>query len=174
MRPVRGDPDWPELRFRSLYRQSVPGSRINEDAPGLRGPCAWLVGRIHKNLDRLAGKEGRGADILSRLEIDIRRAFEAATAHLPGRRAARARHGRLHASCGCFRSVYGLLSPCRARGGQGDDLTEELRALERGDLLSGACPRVTTHDAAERDSGGLSEKTPSGGNAKEQRRGSRQ
>lgn len=95
----------PAPRFRSLYRQSVPGSRINEDGLGLRGHCAWIVdgatglsteqltgggsdaawlaGTIDEVLDRMVGTEGPKLD-LQKLEAEVHRAFEAATAHLPG------------------------------------------------------------------------------------------
>ncbi|MFC4171770.1 hypothetical protein ACFOYU_06840 [Microvirga sp. GCM10011540] len=33
----------PQSRFRSLYRQSLPGSRINEDEAGLHGSYAWII-----------------------------------------------------------------------------------------------------------------------------------
>ncbi|MBZ6075183.1 hypothetical protein [Microvirga puerhi] len=31
------------IHFRSLFRQSLPGSRVNEDGSGLHGPYAWIV-----------------------------------------------------------------------------------------------------------------------------------
>jgi len=97
----------PEPRFRSLYRQSVPGSRINEDGLGLLGHCAWIIdgatglsteqligggsdaawlaGAVSGTLEKLADEGHGGADLLRQLEIEIGRAFEETTAHLPGR-----------------------------------------------------------------------------------------
>lgn len=93
--------------FRSLYRQSLSGSRINEDGLGLLGPyawiidgatglsteqltkggsdAAWLAGAIGEALERLAGEESRGTDVLNRLEAEVEAKFQAATDHLPGR-----------------------------------------------------------------------------------------
>ena len=276
----------PELRFRSLYRQSVPGSRINEDGLGLLGHCAWIVdgatglsteqltsggsdaawlaGAIDGILERLVDRKSEGADLLRQLEVEIGRAFDVATAHLPGRnvhhtpsaclglvQAQKAGTGRVRLQ-GFFlgdvvalvpseqglvrwtderakpfekktlaaleagghepgrmpeavrRQIldnrtklnqpdgYWVVNPCHPFAGRelrfeaqvqtgavvvlatdgfmrlvdvfgaytdrslhaalaegrGDDLIEELRALERGDLLSGAYPRVKTHDDA--------------------------
>lgn len=93
--------------FRSLYRQSVNGSRINEDGLGLLGPCAWIIdgatglsteqltgggsdaawlaGAIGETLVRLAGEGRQGSDTLRLLEAEIENQFRTATAHLPGR-----------------------------------------------------------------------------------------
>ncbi|MEZ0169999.1 protein phosphatase 2C domain-containing protein [Microvirga sp. TS319] len=96
----------PEPRFRSLYRQSVPGTRINEDGLGLLGHCAWIIDgatglsseqltdgdsdaawlaqRIHEALERLAGEGGPWDDLLRQVEAEIRLTFETATAHRSG------------------------------------------------------------------------------------------
>lgn len=96
----------PDPRFRSLYRQSVPGTRINEDGLGLLGHCAWVIdgatglstgqltdggsdaawlaARVHETLERLAVEDRPGDDLLRQVEAEISRAFDAATAHLPG------------------------------------------------------------------------------------------
>jgi len=93
--------------FRSLYRQSLSGTRINEDGLGLLGPfawiidgatglsteqltrggsdAAWLAGTIGETLERLAGEESQGTEVLNRLEAEIEARFQSATAHLPGR-----------------------------------------------------------------------------------------
>lgn len=90
-----------------MYRQSIPGARVNEDGLGLLGHCAWIIdgatglsteqltkggsdaawlaGALDKALERLLGAGGSGADTLGRVEAEIRQAFEAETAHLPGR-----------------------------------------------------------------------------------------
>ena len=82
----------PIPRFRSLDRLSLPGSRVNEDGIGLRGPFAWVIdgatglseeqltsggsdaawlsGLIDNRLTALAGGE-RADAVLSRLEADI-------------------------------------------------------------------------------------------------------
>ncbi|SCY67943.1 hypothetical protein [Microvirga guangxiensis] len=97
----------PAPRFRSLYRQSVPGSRINEDGLGLLGHCAWIIdgatglsteqltkggsdaawlaGVIDNTLEKLVELGSQGAGFLASLETEAHRAFEHATAHLPGR-----------------------------------------------------------------------------------------
>ncbi|MCG7391741.1 hypothetical protein MHY87_02320 [Microvirga sp. ACRRW] len=97
----------PAPHFRSLYRQSIPGSRINEDGLGLLGHCAWIVDgatglsteqltkggsdaawlteAIDKTLEKLVDGGRQGADLLPALEGEVHRVFEAATAHLPGR-----------------------------------------------------------------------------------------
>ncbi|MDP8917265.1 MAG: hypothetical protein M3O00_00065 [Pseudomonadota bacterium] len=91
--------------FRSLHRLSVPGSRVNEDGIGLHGSfawvidgatgmsdeqltsggsdAAWLAGLIGERLLDLSGDRSLDA-VLSRLEADIRSAFDEATAHVPG------------------------------------------------------------------------------------------
>jgi hypothetical protein len=275
----------PEPRFRSLYRQSVPGSRVNEDGLGALGRCAWIIdgatglsteqlteggsdaawlaGTIDKALEQSVSTGGDGPELLRDLEADVRRAFEAATAHLPGRHVnhapsaclglveARASGGSMriqgfflgdvvalvpsgqgierwtderskpferktlaaleaqgHESGRMPEAVrrqilenraslnqlegYWVVSPCQPFAGhelrfeaevqtdaaivlatdgfmrlvdvfgtytdhslhaalaegRGDELIEKLRALERGDLLSGAYPRVKTHDDA--------------------------
>lgn len=96
----------PKPQFRSLYRQSVPGSRINEDGLGLHGPFAWIIdgatglsteqltsggsdaawlsGIIGEKLQDLA-ETGSLEGMLSRLEGHVHDAFDAATSHLPGR-----------------------------------------------------------------------------------------
>ncbi|MCB8821392.1 hypothetical protein [Microvirga rosea] len=49
-------------RFRSLYRQSLPGSRVNEDACGLQGDLAWIVdGATGVSEGRIAGAESDAA-----------------------------------------------------------------------------------------------------------------
>lgn len=281
MNPTGRDP-----LFRSLYRQSLAGSRINEDGLGLLGPCAWIVDgatglsteqltkggsdaawladAIGAVLERLAGTEGHRAEILRHLEAEVAALFKVATAHLPGhhlhhvpsaclglvrvqaagagkariegfflgdvvalvpteqgivrwtderskpfekktlaaldagghepgrmpeavRRQILENRGRLNQPDG-----YWVVSPCHPWAGhelrfeaevqagetialatdgfmrlvdvfsaytdrslhaalsqgRGDDLIEELRALERGDSLSGSYPRVKTHDDA--------------------------
>jgi hypothetical protein len=92
------------LRFRSLDRLSLPGSRVNEDGIGLRGSVAWVVdgatglsneqltsggsdaawlaGLVGKRLMDLAGTGGADA-VLSRLEADIHSVFRETTAHVP-------------------------------------------------------------------------------------------
>ncbi len=97
----------PTPRFRSLYRQSIPGSRTNEDGLGLLGHCAWIIdgatglsterltrsgsdaawlaGTIEKTLEKLVSEGRCGADLLQRLEACILQAFEDETAHYPGR-----------------------------------------------------------------------------------------
>ncbi|PVE25309.1 hypothetical protein DC522_05210 [Microvirga sp. KLBC 81] len=96
----------PRTLFRSLYRQSLSGSRINEDGLGLHGhsawiidgatglsteqltkggsDAAWLAGVIGETLERLVGEQRPGADHLRRLEAEVRGMFQAVTAHLPG------------------------------------------------------------------------------------------
>ncbi|WP_047191146.1 hypothetical protein [Microvirga vignae] len=96
----------PKPLFRSLYRQSLSGSRINEDGLGLHGhsawvidgatglsteqltkggsDAAWLAGVIGETLERLASEDCLGAEGLRRLESEVQRRFEAVTAHLPG------------------------------------------------------------------------------------------
>jgi hypothetical protein len=94
-------------RFRSLDRLSLPGSRVNEDGIGLRGPfawvidgatglsddqltsggsdAAWLAGLVGDRLMDLAG-EGAGQEgsvDLSRLDADIHSHFRETTAHVP-------------------------------------------------------------------------------------------
>jgi hypothetical protein len=269
-----------------LYRQSVPGSRINEDGLGLLGHCAWIIdgatglsteqltqggsdaawlaGMIDETLEKLVARAGEGADLLHRLEGEVRQAFDVATAHLPGRHVNHTPSAclgmvRCHEACSEHLRVEGLflgdvvalvpsregverwtderakpferktlaaleagghepgrmpeavrrqildnrtklnqpdgywvVNPCHPWAGRelrfeaqvqagdvivlatdgfmrlvdvfgaytdrslhaalaegrGADLIEELRALERGDLLSGAYPRVKTHDDA--------------------------
>ncbi|WP_230530946.1 hypothetical protein [Microvirga roseola] len=92
-------------RFRSLYRQSTPGSNINEDGAGFHGRFAWIVdgatgitderltaeasdaawmaGLIGERLQVLAGSGRMGDGILGGLEAEIRGAFDAATSHVP-------------------------------------------------------------------------------------------
>lgn len=94
-------------RFRSLYRQSLPGSRINEDGVGLHGryawiidgatglsteqltsggsDAAWLAGIVAEKLAELSEGDRGLQDILRSLEAHAREAFAEATAHLPGR-----------------------------------------------------------------------------------------
>jgi hypothetical protein len=96
-----------EPLFRSLYRQSLTGSRINEDGLGLHGYCAWVIdgatglsteqltkggsdaawlaGVIGEILEELAGEDLPLADTLTLLESKTEDLFQAATAHLPGR-----------------------------------------------------------------------------------------
>jgi hypothetical protein len=93
----------PIPRFRFLDRLSLPGSRVNEDGIGLRGPfawvidgatglsderltsggsdAAWLAGLVGDRLMDLAGEEGDA--VLSRLEADIHSIFRETTAHVP-------------------------------------------------------------------------------------------
>ncbi|MFL4993046.1 MAG: hypothetical protein ACJ8DV_17385, partial [Microvirga sp.] len=90
----------PISRFRSLDRLSLPGSRVNEDGTGLRGPfawvidgatglsdeqltsggsdAAWLAGLVGDRLMDLAGEEGDA--VMSRLEADIHSIFRETTA----------------------------------------------------------------------------------------------
>jgi hypothetical protein len=85
----------------------VPGSRINEDGLGLHGyrawildgatglsseqltkggsDAAWLAGQIDRALGKLSAQEPEGPDLLRQIEDETRQAFDAATAHLPGR-----------------------------------------------------------------------------------------
>ncbi|QRM30797.1 hypothetical protein [Microvirga sp. VF16] len=89
--------------FRSLDRLSLPGSRVNEDGIGLRGPFAWVIdgatglseeqltsggsdaawlsGLIDNRLTALAGVR-RADAVLSRLEADIESAFRTETEHI--------------------------------------------------------------------------------------------
>lgn len=89
--------------FRSLDRLSLAGSRVNEDGAGLRGRFAWIVDgatglsdepvtragsdaswlaqAIGDGLTELSGGTG---EVLSRLDDDLRSAFEVATAHRAG------------------------------------------------------------------------------------------
>jgi hypothetical protein len=93
----------PIPRFRFLDRLSLPGSRVNEDGIGLRGPfawvidgatglsderltsggsdAAWLAGLVGDRLMDLTGEEGDA--VLSRLEADIHSIFRETTAHVP-------------------------------------------------------------------------------------------
>jgi hypothetical protein len=93
----------PIPHFRSLDRLSLPGSRVNEDGIGLRGPfawvidgatglsdeqltsggsdAAWLAGLVGDRLMDLAG-EGDADAVLSRLEADIDAVFRETTAHV--------------------------------------------------------------------------------------------
>ncbi|WP_134496443.1 hypothetical protein [Microvirga pakistanensis] len=99
----------PDLRLRSLYGRSSPGSRINEDGLGLLGHSAWIIDgatglsieqltkggsdaawlarAINEILEEQAATGSSGAMLLHQLEADLRLAFEAATTHLPGRHA---------------------------------------------------------------------------------------
>ncbi len=83
----------------------MPGSRVNEDGIGLHGSfawvidgatgmsdeqltsggsgAAWLAGLVGERLLDLSGDQSIDA-VLSRLEADIRSAFNEATAHVPG------------------------------------------------------------------------------------------
>jgi hypothetical protein len=91
-----------EPRFRSLYHQSVPGSRINEDgfglhqghawivdgATGMSGDqvapgstdAAWLADIIGKRLQSLATDSRTADEVFGRLEAGIRIAFDDMTA----------------------------------------------------------------------------------------------
>lgn len=97
----------PNPQFRSLHRQSVPGSRINEDGTGLHGrfawvidgatglsteqltsggsDAAWLAEVIAGKLEELSATCRTAHDLLVGLEGHVQRAFDEATAHLPGR-----------------------------------------------------------------------------------------
>lgn len=87
-------------RFRSLYRQSLPGTRINEDGCGLHGAYAWIVdgatgisdrqimaapsdaawlaGLIEESLIRSIPTGATDERILTELQSAIEHAFEAA------------------------------------------------------------------------------------------------
>jgi hypothetical protein len=117
----------PISRFRSLDRLSLPGSRVNEDGIGLRGPfawvidgatglsdeqltsggsdAAWLAGLVGDRLMDLAGEEGDA--VLSRLEADIHSIFRETTAHVP-------EVGDHHAPSACL----GLVEAHPGEGGQ--------------------------------------------------------
>ena len=87
----------PHRHFRSLFRQSAPGSRINEDSCGLHAglgwiidgatgvsggkstpgasDAAWLAGAIDTALGALAGAHTSTSLLLQRLEAEIEAAF---------------------------------------------------------------------------------------------------
>lgn len=93
-------------RFRSLYRQSLPGTRINEDGCGLHGAHAWIVDGATGISDRLImaapsdaawlsaiiGERliqgiptgATDAALLTDLQCEIERAFEIAIAPQAG------------------------------------------------------------------------------------------
>jgi hypothetical protein len=117
----------PIPRFRFLDRLSLPGSRVNEDGIGLRGPfawvidgatglsderltsggsdAAWLAGLVGDRLMDLTGEEGDA--VLSRLEADIHSIFRETTAHVP-------EVGDHHAPSACL----GLVEAHPGEGGQ--------------------------------------------------------
>ncbi|MGO4571199.1 hypothetical protein [Microvirga sp. 2TAF3] len=86
--------------FRSLYRQSLPGSRVNEDGCGLLGryawivdgatgvsagrvtsgpsDAAWLAGMIGEKLASLREPERSAEKTLFELQMDLGEAFDAA------------------------------------------------------------------------------------------------
>ncbi|NIX76383.1 hypothetical protein [Microvirga terricola] len=87
----------PIPRFRSLYRQSLPGSRVNEDGlglcgrhawiidgatgvsvqrlPGASSDAAWLSGEISTKIQDLAASERAAEAIFGALEGEISRVF---------------------------------------------------------------------------------------------------
>lgn len=93
--------------FRPLYRQSTPGSGINEDGLGLQGryawvidgatgmsgermtegasDAAWLAGRIGEGLEALLGTGPNADQVLGDLEARVRGDYDEATAHLSER-----------------------------------------------------------------------------------------
>lgn len=93
--------------FRPLYRQSTPGSHINEDGLGLQGryawvidgatgmsgermtegasDAAWLAGRIGEGLEALLGTGPNADQVLGDLEAKMRGDYDEATAHLSER-----------------------------------------------------------------------------------------
>jgi hypothetical protein len=92
-------------RFRSLYRQSVPGSRINEDGAGLHGrsawiidgatgvseervspgpsDAAWLVETMDRRLPGLVSTALTVGEVLGGLEADLQTAFADVVDHVP-------------------------------------------------------------------------------------------
>jgi hypothetical protein len=94
-----------EFSFRSLYQQSVPGSRINEDGFGLSGRCAWimdgatgvlderltpgpsdaawLVKTMCRRLESLVTAARATDEAFAALEADLQAAFRDVTAHVP-------------------------------------------------------------------------------------------
>lgn len=92
-------------RFRSLYRQSLPGSRVNEDGCGLHGSyawivdgatgvtarratsgpsdAAWLVGKIDERLTHLTGNGAGRETVFPSLEADLAGAFDEQAGSLP-------------------------------------------------------------------------------------------
>lgn len=90
----------PHTRFRSLYRRSLPGTRVNEDGCGLHGrhawivdgatgvsdgqigsapsDAAWLAETIQNILPELTGAESANGDLLEVLQAHIGQAFAAA------------------------------------------------------------------------------------------------
>lgn len=93
----------PIPHFRSLDQLSLPGSRVNEDGIGLRGPfawvidgatglsdeqltsggsdAAWLAGQVGERLMDLAGQGGADT-VLRRLETGIDADFREVSAHV--------------------------------------------------------------------------------------------
>lgn len=91
-------------RFQSLFQQSAPGSRINEDGLGQRGrfawiidgatglagdpmtsgasDAAWLAGQIGVTLADLTAGDGGPEDILRHLEAGLQNNFGDATSHI--------------------------------------------------------------------------------------------
>lgn len=87
----------PHTRFRSLYRRSLPGSRVNEDGCGLHGghawivdgatgvsdgqirsapsDAAWLAGTIQTILPDLTGANRTGGNLLEALQARVGQAF---------------------------------------------------------------------------------------------------
>ena len=96
-----------EPLFRPLYRQSAPGSHINEDGLGLHGryawvidgatgmsgermtegasDAAWLAGRIGEGLEALLATNSNADEVLADLEAGVRGDYDEATAHLSER-----------------------------------------------------------------------------------------
>lgn len=131
----------PIPHFRSLDRLSLPGSRVNEDGIGLRGPfawvidgatgmadeqltsggsdAAWLAGLVGERLMDLSG-EGSADAVLSRLEADIDAVFRETTAHVQD-------IDDDHAPSACL----GLIE---ARPGEGDRI--RLRGHFLGDVIA--------------------------------------
>lgn len=92
------------LRFQSLFEQSAPGTRINEDGLGHHGrfawiidgatglsaepmtpgttDAAWLAGQIGENLAELTVKGGEMEGLLRNLDAALQGTFGDATAHI--------------------------------------------------------------------------------------------
>jgi hypothetical protein len=91
-------------RFQSLFQESAPGSRINEDGLGHRGrfawiidgatglasdpmtsgasDAAWLAGEVGAKLAELTGRDGEMGHLLGRLDDALQGAFGDATTHI--------------------------------------------------------------------------------------------
>jgi hypothetical protein len=91
-------------RFQSLFEQSAPGSRINEDGLGHRGrfawiidgatglssepltpgatDAAWLAGQMGAKLTELTGGDGEPDSLLAHLDAALQGTFGDAAAHI--------------------------------------------------------------------------------------------